>query len=70
MCSHLLSSGISYPLSTYSIPAGTAIVRSNLDRPVFDDSLLNSSRNSFALKREFQLILFVISLKMMYLYLY
>lgn len=47
ICSHLLSSGTSYPLSMYSIPAGTAIVRSNLGRPVFDDSLLNSSRNSF-----------------------
>lgn len=46
-CTHLLSSGTSYPLSIYSIPAGTAIVRSNLGRPVFDDSLLKSSRNSF-----------------------
>lgn len=46
----MLSSGTSYPLSMYSIPAGTAIVKSSRDRPVFDDSLLNSSRNSCIIK--------------------
>ena len=43
---YLFSLGMSYPLSIYSIPAGTAMVRRSRGLPVLSDSLLNSDRSS------------------------